>query len=461
MTAHILGYMGQITENELKSPQFSQYDPQTNPTGYKIGDLVGRGGIEQVYESQLRGVDGGEIDEVDAQGNVVRVLNKIDPIPGQNVYLSININLQQEVYKDLAKGVQAAKSCCGAAVVEDPNSGQVLALASYPSFDPSNLGPALTDPNSPMLDRAISGQYPPGSTFKIASALAGLSSGKITDKTTYMDTGILHLGPYSFANWYYSEYGRMEQGPIDIVRAIQRSNDTYFYQLGAVTGETVLGNTAQKLGLGQVLGIDLPGEEPGLIPTDEWKLKNVGVVWYPGDTLHMVIGQGYVLATPLQIANLISIVAANGKQYPPHLALKITAPDNRVIKQFKFSSFTTTKFPQEDLNLVKQGLSEVPQTGGTAWPFFTFSIPTAGKTGTAEFGDPQNRTHAWYASYAPINSPQLSMAILVEAGGEGSNVSSPIAKQIYTWYFSKDKNHLTNFDRAPIIATESAKTLGE
>lgn len=452
ITAHILGYMGQISKDELHSSQFS---------GYRPGDKVGRGGVEQIYEKTLRGVDGGEIIEVDASGNPVRVLNRIDPIPGQNLYLTIDADLQQEVFKDLKAGVLKVGSCCGAAVVEDPKSGQVLAMASYPSYDPTNLAPALSDPNSPMLNRAIAGEYPPGSTFKIASALAGLSSGKITKSTTYQDTGVMQLGPYSFANWYFSEYGRTEQGGVDIVRALQRSNDIFFYQLGQAIGETTLGNSAKALGLGSVLGIDLPGEEPGLIPTDDWKIKNIGVAWYPGDTLHMAIGQGYDLATPLQIANLISTVAADGRQYPPHLAYRITSPSNRVIKQFRFDSFTNTKFPQPDIDLVKKGLGEVPQTGGTAWPFFSFSIPTAGKTGTAEFGDPKNRTHAWYASYAPVDNPLISMAILVEAGGEGSNTSSPIAKQIYTWYFSKDRNHLTNFDKIPTIATESAKTLGE
>lgn len=449
--AHILGYMGEITSDELKDPNYQNY---------RIGDQVGRSGIEEIYEKVLKGTDGGEVFEVDAQGNKVRTLRKVDPVPGQNIYLTIDAHLQQFAYTQLEAGIKKVGSCCGALVAEDPKSGQVLALASYPSFDPKNINPALIDPNSPMLDRAISGTYPPGSTFKIASSLAGLSSGKITPQTTFEDTGVMNLGPFTFANWYFTQYGRKEQGPVDIVKAIQRSNDIYFYNLGATIGENILGDAAKKLGMGNILGIDLPGEARGLIPDDAWKEKNIGTVWYPGDTLHEAIGQGYVLVTPLQILNLTSTIAADGRQYPPHLALKITSPGNALVKQFKFDSYQNSQFTDVDIQLVKKGMKEVPQNGGTAWPFFTFTIPTAGKTGTAEFGDPKDRTHAWYTSFAPADNPQIALTVLVEAGGEGSNTSAPIAKQIYTWWFSKDKTHLQNFDSSP-IATDSAKTLGE
>lgn len=449
--AHILGYMGEITSDELKDPNYQNY---------RIGDQVGRSGIEEIYEKVLKGTDGGEVFEVDAQGSKVRTLRKVDPVPGQNIYLTIDAHLQQFAYTQLETGIKKVGSCCGALVAEDPKSGQVLALASYPSFDPKNISPALVDPNSPMLDRAISGTYPPGSTFKIASSLAGLSSGKITPQTTFEDTGVMNLGPFTFANWYFTQYGRKEQGPVDIVKAIQRSNDIYFYNLGATIGENILGDAAKKLGMGNILGIDLPGEARGLIPDDAWKEKNIGTVWYPGDTLHEAIGQGYVLVTPLQILNLTSTIAADGRQYPPHLALKITSPGNALVKQFKFDSFQNSQFTDVDIQLVKKGMKEVPQSGGTAWPFFTFTIPTAGKTGTAEFGDPKDRTHAWYTSFAPADNPQIALTVLVEAGGEGSNTSAPIAKQIYTWWFSKDKTHLQNFDSTP-VATDSAKTLGE
>lgn len=447
--AHVIGYMGEITQDELKDSKFKEY---------KVGDRIGRGGIEQIYEKVLRGVDGGEVIEVDAQGKKIRKLGQKDPIPGHNIYLTIDQDLQIESYKQLEQGIQKAKSCCGALVASNPKSGEILALVSYPSFNPSKIDDALSNPNSPFLDRVIAGTYPPGSIFKIASALAGLSSGKITSKTIFEDTGIINLGSFTFANWYFTQYGRKE-GLVDIYKALARSNDIYFYRLGQLVGEKTLGDTAKKLGLGEKLGIDLPGEAEGLIPDDAWKQNNIGETWFPGDTLHMAIGQGFVLTTPLQLNNLVSAVAAQGAQYPPHLALRITSPDGATIKEYEYNG-SKPAFSKEHLEVVQKGLELVPKVGGTAWPFFTFPFATAGKTGTAEFGDPKDRTHAWYSSYAPTLTPQIVLTVLVEAGGEGSSVAGPISKEIYRWYFSQDKKSLIK-DLAPVVATQSAQSLGE
>jgi penicillin-binding protein 2 len=457
--AHVLGYLGEISEDELKDPQY---------VGYKLGDRIGRAGVESSYEKVLKGKDGAEIIEVDAQGKRLQTLRVIEPVPGNDLHLSIDADLQKETFEALAFGIQKNKVCCGAAVAEDPATGQILSLASYPSYDANALSDPtrsseveqyFTDPHSPFLNRATSGVYPPGSTFKIASALAGLSSKQITKDTIIQDTGVMHLGPYSFANWYFSEYGRTE-GPVDIIKALQRSNDIYFYQLGATIGVEKLSQTAKLMGLGKKIGVDLPGEEDGLIGDDAWKQANYHEVWYPGDTLHMAIGQGYILATPLQIMSETAFIANNGLLIQPHVGSKITAADGRLVKEFQYKPIVENLFDQKDIELVKQGLSRVPKGGGTAWPFFTYTIPTAGKTGTAEFGDPKNKTHAWYTSYAPEDHPQIALTVLVEAGGEGSNVSAPISKQIYNWYFSPDKVHVKNFDSQP-VATESAKLLGE
>lgn len=461
ITAHILGYVGQISPEELADPKY---------TGYRMGDRIGRSGIEQVYEPYLRGKDGAEIIEVDALGKKLRSLRKVDPTPGKNIYLAIDADLQKVAFESLKAGLEKVGSCCGAAVGVDPKNGEVLVLASLPSFDGNaftdpkrndEVGGYFNDPLSPMLNRAISGTYPPGSTFKIATALAGLFSGKITAQTQIEDTGVMYLGPYSFANWYFTEYGRKE-GMVDIIKALQRSNDIFFYRVGEMVGEKVLGETAVKIGMGKKLGIDLPGEADGLIPDNAWKEENTGESWYPGDSLHMAIGQGFVLSTPLQILTATAFVADDGNLIQPHLVTKITQPGdiNAVVKQFKFEPIVKDIFSKEEIDLVKQGLSTVPKDGGTAWPFFSFSIPTAGKTGTAEFGDPKNRTHAWYTSYAPVDNPQIALTVLVEAGGEGSNASAPIAKDIYTWYFNPDKSNIKSLD-SYAIATESAKTLGE
>lgn len=454
VTSHVLGYVSQVSDEELQDSKI-----------YKLGDHIGRVGIEKTYENYLRGVDGAEIIEVDASGNKLRSLRKIDPTAGKNLYLALDADLQKAAYQALKDGVLKVQSCCGVAVAVGPQTGEILALVSFPSYDNN----AFTDPKrsqeisdyfsnnyAPLLNRVIGGVYPPGSTFKIVSALAGLSTGKITITTQFEDTGVMHLGPYSFANWYFTSYGKTE-GLVDVVKALQRSNDIYFYKVGDLVGEKTIGETAKKLGFGKKLGIDIPGEIDGLIPDAAWKEKNVGEVWYPGDNLHMAIGQGFLLTTPLQVLASTSFVAAEGNLVLPHLVTKIVDPRGGTLKEFKYEPVVGGLFKKEDLNLVKKGLSLVPKEGGTAWPFFTFSIPTAGKTGTAEFGDPQGKTHAWYTSYAPEDDPKIALTVLVEAGGEGSSVASPIAKDIYTWYFNTDKTKLQSLDIKP-IATESART---
>lgn len=456
-SSHILGYLSEITGEELKQEKY---------LNYKLGDKIGRGGVEEAYEKTLKGIDGGEIIEVDASGRKLRSLRKKEATPGQNLRLTVDIDLQQVVYDKLLGAVKKAGSCCGAAIVTDPNTGEILSLVSIPSYDPDNLSEALTATNSPLLNRAIAGVYPPGSTFKIASGLAGLESGKITPDTKFEDTGVMSIGPYTFANWYFIQYGRKEEGLIDLSRALKRSNDIFFYQLGAIIGEKAITDEAKQLGFGKKIGIDILGEETGLVPDPQWKQKNIGEIWFPGDTLHMVIGQGFLLTTPLQISNLISFVASNGKQFPPHLGLTIEDAKKGVVKQFRYDPINGQVNPQY-LSLIKKGLEEVTKDGGTAWPFFPFPIPTAGKTGTAEFGDPKNeqgsigryKTHAWYTAYAPVENPKITTTVLIEAGGEGSSVASPVVKEIFRWYFSPDKNNLIR-DLGQ-IATDSAKIFGE
>lgn len=437
-TAHVLGYVGDITTEELKDQRFA---------GYSLSDKVGRGGVEQSYEKLLRGVNGGEVVEVDSFGMKLRTLRKLDPIPGQSLTLTLDADLQVTAFETQVKAVQASGSCCGAVVVENPTSGEILAMVSLPTFSPHDVSPYLSASDSPILNRAIAGRYPPGSIFKIASALGGLSSGKITSQTEVLDTGVISLGPFTFSNWYFTQYGKTE-GMVNMVKALKRSNDIFFYRLGESVGENVLASAARKLGLGSKTNIDIPGEEVGIVPDGDWKKKTLGEIWFPGDTLHMAIGQGFVTVTPLEISSMISTVAMNGRFFQPHLNLKKDLPVGRQVG-----------FRKEDFGLVKTGLAEVPKQGGTAWPFFSFPIETAGKTGTAEFGDPRNRTHAWYTSYAPADDPKIAVTVLMEGGGEGSSVAAPVAKEIYRWYFSQDKNNLIK-DVYP-VATESARTLGE
>lgn len=446
--AHVVGYVGEISQQQLESPDYKTYRP---------GDRIGQSGIEYQYEKILKGIDGGEIIEVDSKGAKLRTLRQDSPIPGRNVYLTVDASLQEKIYQQMTDALDQTGSCCGSAVAVDPANGQVLAVVSLPSYDTnifsrqddeSLISEVLTAKESPILNRAIAGTYPPGSTFKIISALAAVSSGKITAETTFIDNGVMYLGQFKFTNWYFTEYGKTE-GPVNLLKAIQRSNDIYFYNVGQTVGERFLADWARKMRLGNRLDIDLPGEENGLVPDDEWKRKTFKEVWYPGDTLHMAIGQGFVLATPLQILGITSFIANDGILYRPQLFLN----------NFKPQILVSNIVSADKIKLVKNGLKLVPKAGGTAWPFFTFPIPTAGKTGTAEFGDPKDRVHAWYTSFAPADDPKIALTVLVEGGGEGSNVAAPVAKEVYRWYFSPDKNNLIKDIYTP--ATESAKTLGE
>lgn len=443
---HILGFISEISESELADEAFA---------GYKAGDRIGKGGVEQTYEKFLKGTDGGEIIETDAQNKKLRTLRRNEPIPGHNLYLTIDSSLQEYVYKILKEEVQKLGVCCAVAVAQDPNSGEILALVSVPSFNPKDVSSMLGQKNSPFLNRAIAGAYPPGSTFKIVSALSGLESGKISESTNYEDTGIINLGPYTYSNWYFTQYGKTE-GKVDLVKALQRSNDTFFYYLGQSVGEKNIADMSRRLGFGKISGIDLPGESEGVVPDNDWKVKNIGDVWYPGDTLHMAIGQGFVLVTPLQISSLASFVASGGQKFPPRLALKIAKPQGGIVKEFKFDPAKET-IRKENLELVKKGLEQVTKPGGTAWPFFNFPISVAGKTGTAEFGDAKNKTHAWFTAYAPSNEPKVAVTVLVEAGGEGSSVAAPVAKEILRWYFSPDK---TNLIKDNLDVSQSAKQSG-
>ncbi len=448
IAAHILGYVGQISSEELKDPRFQNY---------KITDLVGQSGIEGYYENLLRGSDGGEIIEVDSLGRKLRTIRTIPAIPGRDLHLTVDIELQNQVFQKLGEAVIKAGSCCGAAVVNDPQTGQILSLVSWPPYD-NNLFTAgdsdsaienlLIRPDSPILNRAIGGIYPPGSTFKIITSIAALTSGKITPETIFEDTGQIYLGTYKFTNWYFTEYGKVE-GAVNLTKALQRSTDTYFYLVGQTLGEGPIIDWARKLKLGGKLGIDLPGEVSGLIPDGVWKKKTFGEIWFPGDTLHLAIGQGYLLTTPLQVLGFTSFVANNGNLMQPKLLLN----------NFKPVSLVNKIISLEQLKIIQTGLSLVPKDGGTAWPFFAFPIPTAGKTGTAEYGDSKGRTHAWYSAYAPVNNPKITATVLVEATGEGSSVSAPVVREIFRWYFSPDKNKLIPDQYG--IASDSARTLGE
>lgn len=426
--AHVVGYTGEVTQREVADVYYKLRQ-------YRMGDRVGRTGAEAVFEDRLRGRDGKELVEVDATGAIVRTLGRDKETAGEDVTLSLDAGLQQVAADSFPKGEN------GAVVVAKPTTGEILALYSSPSYNMNLFSLGLTekeyqalqdDPNQPMFDRAIGGVYPPGSTFKIVTAMAALEEKAITTDTTVEDTGVLTIGPFTFPNWYFNQYGKTE-GLVDIVKAIKRSNDIFFYKTGEALGITKLVVWAQKIGLGKPLGIELGGEAGGLMPDPAWKKSRFNTEadrearndeWYLGDTYHVAIGQGYLLVTPLQVNAWTNVIASGGELCRPTIKKGASECKNLNIK------------PQT-IELITKGMQEACAPGGTGWPLFNFRVPVACKTGTAEFGHPNNRTHAWFTVFATVENPELSVTVLVEGAGEGSNVAAPIAKKVLEEWFGR------------------------
>lgn len=428
--AHLSGYLGEVNEDEVGkvNPKCSEKGPR------KLGSIVGRTGLEEMYECTLSGIDGEELVEVDSQGVKVRTLGRRDSIPGENIKTTIHFGLQKKL-AEFMKGYQ------GAIVITDIH-GELLALYSSPSFDPNifigdtdylEIQSVLKDSGLPFFNRAIGGGFHPGSVFKPIVATAALEEGEIDGNFVYDDPGIITLntpyGTFSYANWYFTQYGGKE-GEIGITRAIARSTDTFFYKVGEKIGVEKLGEWANKFGLGEAYGIDIPGEVAGLVPSPEWKEQIRGEQWFLGNTYHMAIGQGDIALTPLGVNTAISAVASGGLLCTPYI-VNIEESGNFQCKDLEISKKT--------IDLVKEGMKGACSPGGTGFTFFDFGVPTACKTGTAETGDGET-THAWFVVFAPIDFPEIVATVLVEKGGEGAYVAGPIAREIFDYWF-EDKNN--------------------
>jgi len=448
--AHVLGYVGQISEEEMNSPSYQDYS---------LLDIVGKIGIEKEYESVLHGQNGRELHESDAMGKKIRSLGKEDPEPGKNLTTTLDIDIQKNAY-DAMKNVSR-----GAVVVSDPRDGAILSIVSRPAFDTNlfthpisyeakgeyvTLDEVLGDTKRmPALDRAIGGVYPPGSTFKLITAAAALEEKEMNKDTQVEDTGVIELGGLRFGTWYYLQYGRKE-GKVDMVKAIARSNDIYFYRAAEKLGDEKLSEWAHNFGLGGKLGIDIAGEERGTVPNNEWKIETLGEKWYTGDTFNMGIGQGYLLTTPLQVNAWTNVFANDGVLYRPHLVVS----QKHVLNK----NFVSKK----NIELIREGMRQSCATGGVAYTFFNFGvvnrnlkiddkdyqkgtsqsanfvrIPVGCKTGTAQTPGDENEPHAWITVFAPYFNPEISITVLVEHGGEGSKVAGPIATEILKKYFER------------------------
>jgi penicillin-binding protein 2 len=433
--AHLFGHLGEISEQEMGNNRFKGYNP---------GDYVGKSGIERYWEKELHGTDGGRQVEVDAMGRFLRTVSERSPTTGNSLVLTVDLTLQKAA--EAAFGDQA-----GAAVALDVNSGEVLAFVSSPSFDPALFAgrlPAetwnkyLNDKRHPLENKALTGQYPPGSTFKIITALAGLEEGLIDENTTVTCTGSYKFGNRSFGCWK-----RTGHGTVNLRKALRESCDVYFYHLGEHLGVDKIALYAKKFGLGEPLGIGLENEKGGLIPTTAWKEKRYGKKWLGGETLSVAIGQGYVLATPLQLAAMTAAVANEGTLFAPHLVKKVVSPEGKVLREFPPTVARRVSFRGETWRAVKRGLfAVVNEPGGTGAGARLYEVKVAGKTGTSQVvklrdrrgGIPyQYRDHALFVAFAPYEKPEIAVAVVVEHGEHGGSAAAPIARRILRTYFEE------------------------
>ncbi len=442
LAAHLLGYVGEVGPQELE---------QKHGVGYDPGDFVGKTGLEKEFDEFLKGIDGGLQVEVDSLGRRLQVINTQEPLPGYDLMLTIDRDVQRVAETALG-------DLRGAVVVMDPGNGEVLALASRPAYNPNlfsvgisaqDWGALLKDEYHPLQNRALQSHYPPGSVYKLIIAAAGLSEGLIDEQTTFFCGGGIQFGDRYFRCWKKGGHGT-----INLHRAIVESCDAYFYQLGLKVGIDTIARYARELGLGQRTGIGLPGEWPGLVPDSAWKRKTRGEAWYPGETLSASIGQGYNLLTPLQMAVMVSAVANDGTVYRPRLVKAVLAPEGKILEEYRPEEVRRAKVTPAVLAAIRRGMwGVVNEPGGTGGLARLKEVEVAGKTGTAQvvkmrqpgeegsqaYLPEKHRDHAWFACFAPLSQPRAVVVVMVEHGGHGGTVSAPIARKVLQAIFEKEQ----------------------
>ncbi|OGS20396.1 MAG: penicillin-binding protein 2 [Elusimicrobia bacterium RIFOXYA2_FULL_39_19] len=427
MFSNMLGYISEISPSELDN--MVDY-------GYKQGDLIGKNGIEKKYDEYLRGTDGGWVIESDVIGRQLSISDRIEPEPGNNLQLTIDIELQKVAEEALKK-----TGCPGAVVGIDPSNGAIRILVSQPGFNPNHFidnSPErlkyLTDKTLPMFNRAIQGEYAPGSVFKIVTSAAALNENKIKKEDEYYCPGYFTLGRKTFGCWEKKGHKKM-----DFFSGVKNSCDVYFYNIGLKTGVDDISNYCKMFHLGERLGIDLPSEKTGLIPTKEWRKKRLKDQWSLGDTVNISIGQGYLDVTPLQIASLFATVANKGRIWKPYLVEKIFSNEGNVIYQHNIEKISNVELRNDVWEDITKALKEVVDNG-TGHGAYVKGISLAGKTGTAE--NPRGQTHAWFAAFGITEKPKLAVAVLVEHGGKGGSIAAPIAGRIFQKM--KEKTQVNN-----------------
>lgn len=426
LASHVIGYLGRLTFEQSRDPDFRDVPEKA---------FIGQWGVEKIYDRILRGSAGKKIIEVDAMGQVVRVVGIQQPVKGKDLKLTIDMKLQAEAEHALGDRV-------GAVVMLDVNSGEILVLASTPSFNPNLFARGISynewkrlvnNPQKPFLNRAIQSQYPPGSTFKIVTAIAALEEGIITKDTRVQCDGSIYFGRV-FRDW--KEEGH---GSVDLYKAIVESCDVYFYEIGKKIEIDTLARYASAFGLGKPTGVEFEGEKSGIVPSTEWKLRTKKEQWYKGETLNTTIGQGYLTATPIQMARLMSALVNGGIFYKPHI-LKDSVPGKYIDYVLDIN--------HDNVELIKEALiGVVSDKDGTGYMARSEIVGIGGKTGTTQvIGGVYSqeevpykyRDHAWFIAFAPEENPQVAVAVFVEHGGHGSTAAAPIAKRVIEVFFKKN-----------------------
>ncbi len=410
LASHVVGYVGEISQNELRAAEPDE------EKGYIGGDVVGKAGIERYYENTLRGAVGERAVEVDAHGRQRRVLNEKLPGIGEDLMLTLDLSAQSYAFKLLGDRR-------GSIVAMDVNNGEVIVMCSNPTYDPNPLSWGVsaaewriltTDKARPMLNRAVRGQYSPGSIFKVVTGYAALESGFVNKNTPVLCQGIFHLSSNSYRCWNRSGHGRET-----FVRALRDSCDVYFYETSQRVGVKRYDDAGRRFGLGAPLGIDLPGEASGVMPSPEWKRKALHQGWFKGDTVNMSIGQGYVLLTPLQMCSVYATIANGGTFYRPHLR-RAENPEG-----------VSAGLNRDALSLIQQGLRAVVARGGTGHSAVVSGVEMAGKTGTVQHA--HGKDHAVFAGYAPASSPRYAVVCFIEGGESGGRVAGPLVGRMLAY----------------------------
>ena len=440
LASHLIGYLGEISEKQLASGRFPNR---------RRGDFMGKFGVEKAYESFFQGEPGVKQVQVNALGQVTGVLETKEAVSGDNVYLTLDVELQRKTEEMLAGKV-------GAAVAIEPSSGHVLAIVSGPAFNPNAFVEGMTfeawnrlstNEFRPMENKAVQGQYPPGSTYKIVTAMAGLEEGVIDENTAYYCPG-----HYRYGNRTYRCWKRSGHGGVKIVQALAQSCDVFFFRVGEELGVDRLAQYAEGCGLGTATGIELDNEAAGLVPNSVWKLKKKGLSWQGGETLSVAIGQGFNLVTPLQMACLVAAVANQGTRYKPLVVQRIEAPEGSVVKTGQPQVLGRLPASKKTLQILKKGMIDAVNTpSGTAWSLRIAGVTMAGKTGTVQVvamaaddeeipheSKPRRfRDHAWFVAFAPAEEPRIAVAVVVEHGGHGATGAGPVAREMIRAYLGK------------------------